>query len=94
MHFPTDGKPYTALDGFCCRGGWTQGAIMAGGVAVVRSFDLDEKACRSYRTNFQATSCLNAHVFDYCHLERLAPQLQEEAMNPRYIDIAHYSTPC
>ena len=89
-----DDHVYTALDGFCCSGGWSRGATMAGLVKVVRSFDVDEKACRSYDANFPDTSCLNMDVYDYCFPQRLSPKLQGYATNPEYVDIAHYSTPC
>ena len=89
-----EGYIYTALDGFCCSGGWSRGASMAGSIKVVRSFDLDDKACRSYGCNFPDTNCLNIDVFDYCSPQNLSPTLREQATTPEYVDIAHYSTPC
>lgn len=90
----SQGDEYTAVDGFCCGGGWSRGAQMAGKIKVLRSFDKDPKACSTYMVNFPKTSCLNVDVFDYCLPNRLQDDLKDLASTPRYVDIAHYSTPC
>ena len=74
---------YTAVDGFCCSGGWTRGATQAGGFEVVRSFDMDENACQSYEMNFPNTQCLRIPVDKYC-------SRQDDSI----VDIVHLSNPC
>jgi hypothetical protein len=74
---------YSALDSFCCSGGWSMGARLAGGITVVRAFDQDEKACEAYRWNHQDVNVFNESAFDYIH----------NASNI-VIDILHLSPPC
>ena len=90
----SDDNNYTAVDGFCCGGGWSRGAQMAGNIKVLRSFDKDPKACSTYNVNFPQTNCLNVDVFNYCQPSQLHEHLKNLASTPEHVDIAHYSTPC
>lgn len=74
---------YTAVDGFCCSGGWTRGTLQAGGFEIVRSFDLDQKACKSYEFNFPGTECLEISAHDYCTRD-----------GDPLVDVLHISAPC
>ncbi|KAJ9635371.1 hypothetical protein H2199_008374 [Coniosporium tulheliwenetii] len=72
----------TWADAFCCSGGATRGAVMAG-VKVKWAMDHDEKALLSFASNFPEATLYNDRAQDFT-----------ARIFDSHVDILHLSPPC
>lgn len=76
-------RTLTWADAFCCSGGATRGAVMAGGVQVKWAMDHDEKALLSFAANFPEATLYNDRAQDFT-----------ARGFDSHVDILHLSPPC